>query len=142
MAGTISTWIEGIVLTLTFVLIIVILVVELDNTYNMNYAPGIGGIVDNSTIESFKAFRTTSQNQMNSSNVVSNLIGINIVSSYDIFKGAIGIIWNFLSGGFIDNIINYLTLGASGVALATAFKIIWFLTIVWAGLYVFFKVIL
>jgi hypothetical protein len=138
--ATISGWTEGILFTLLFLTIFGIVIAGFNVQYGKSYSLGL---TDNTTQQLFITYQNTSQQQIKGGDVAFDASqGISLKSSYGLVTDAISIIWNFVSGGFIENAINLLNLGASGTALAVTLRIIWFLSIVFALLYALFKVVL
>jgi hypothetical protein len=137
--GALSGWTEGILLSITFVLVITLAIAGFNGLYGKSYS---SGLVDNSTMNSFKSFANSSQSDIHDGTVLTgSVFGVNIAQSYKLLTGAVDLIWTFISGGWINNIANMLLLGEAGKDLATVFQVIWILSILFALLYIFFKVV-
>lgn len=138
--GNVSGWTEGILLSLAFITILGIVVAGFNQKYDQNYTVPIG---DNTTQQLFIDYQDTASQQVKGGEVAFDAQqGISLKNSYGLATDAISIAWSFLSGGFIENAISLWNTGASGQALATALRIIWFLSLVFALLYALFKVVL
>jgi hypothetical protein len=138
--AVLSSWTEGILLSITFILVITLAVAGFNSMYGKsNVVP----LVDNSTMDSFKSFANSSQSDIHGGTVLTgSIFGVNIAQSYKLLTGAIDLIWTFISGNWLANIGNMLLFGSAGMALMTVFQVIWILGIVSTLLYVFFKVII
>lgn len=137
--ATISGWVEGILLSLLFLTIFGLVVAGFNLQYGQNYNLGINGT---STEQRFIQYQDTAQQQIKGGDVAFDAQqGISLKNSYGLAVDAISVVWDFLSGGFIENIISLLNLGATGVALAKTLRILWFISLVFALLYGLFKVV-
>lgn len=140
MAGMISSWTEAILLSLVFVTVLTLVLGNFNIMYNQNHALPIS---DNTTEQLFINYQDTAQQQIKGGEVDFNSEqGITLKSSYGLTTDAIGIAWNFLSGGWIEQIASMLGLGASGMALARALRILYFLSLVFGLLYALFKIVI
>ena len=138
--GVLSGWTEGILLAVAFIVVLTIGISSLNHDYSKTYTTPL---TDNDTMQSFIDYQEASQTSINEGNVLSGgLIGVNIGQSYELLKGAVNIVWSFISGGWLRSIADMVNLGESGTTLAIALQIIWILGIIFALLYVFFKVII
>jgi len=139
--GNVSGWTEGIILTLAFLAVLGVVVAAFNIQYNKNYDIGL---TDSSGAEQrFIEYQRTSEEQIQGGEVEFNAQeGITLKSSYGITKDAISIVWTFVSGGFIEKLASAWGIGESGMLLARAIRIIYFLSLVFALLYALFKVVL
>jgi hypothetical protein len=140
MTGSISGWAEGILFSLAFVTIFGFILANFNYLYGGDNSLGL---TDNSTENLFIQYGANAQNLTQGSDIeFDSSNGITLKSSYGMTRDAINIVWSFLSGGFIEKIISYWNVGESGVALAKALRIIYFLSLVFALLYALFKVVI
>jgi hypothetical protein len=138
--GNISGWTEGILLTLAFVTILGLVIGGLNSQYGKSYSLGI---TDNNTEELFINYQDTASQQLKGGEVAFDAQqGISLKNSYGLATDAISISWSFLSGGFIEKAAQMWNVGAAGLVLAKALRIIWFLSLVFALLYALFKVVI
>lgn len=137
--AVLSGWTETILLSLAFVIVITVGVAGMNGMYHKsNVIP----LVDNHTMSSFVSFANSSQKDIHGGTVLTgSVFGVNIAQSYKILLGVLDLVWNFISGGWINSLAGMMMLGASGMWLATVFQIIWFLSILFGLLYIFFKVV-
>lgn len=138
--AVLSNWTEGILFSVLFATIITLTIAGFNSIYHQNYNTGL---TDNSTMQSFITYQDNAEKQINTGTLMSGgILGINLQQSYDMAKGAVNIVWSFISGGFIPKLASMLNLGESAMQLAIVLQIIYFLSIIFALLYVFFKVII
>jgi hypothetical protein len=138
--ASVSGWTEGILFSLAFLAILTIVIINFNGMYNQTYMVGLN---DSSNSQSlFVAYQDTAQNQVEGGEVDFNANqGITLKSSYGLIKDLISIVWRFLSGGWIEQVVDMLNLGESGNALAFTLRVLYFLSLVSALLYGLFKVI-
>jgi hypothetical protein len=88
------------------------------------------GIVTNDTLTQINSYQTSMQNDTTQ--------GQSSISDFGIFKLATGarlitlsltLIWDFVSGNFINNIVNLMNLGDYSTILIVVLKAIYFITI-------------
>ena len=139
--SNVSNWTEGIILSLAFLAIFGIILGAFNLMYSKNYD---SGIVDNSNSEAlFITYQDTAQTQIKSGEATFDATqGITLKSSWGLAKDATVIVWGFVTGGFIENLAEKLNLGESGMLLAKALRVLYFLSLVFALLYALFKVVL
>lgn len=137
--GNVSGWTEGIIFTLAFLAILAVVVAGFNTLYNQNHSIGI---TDNSGAEQlFINYQDTADQQISGGEVEFDAQqGISLKSSYGLTVDAIKIIWGFLSGGFIENVIEAWGVGTAGAIFAKSIRILWFLSLVFALLYALFKI--
>lgn len=137
--GMISGWTEAILLSIAFVAVIGLTISGFNSMYGSSNSLGI---TDNTTESLFITYQNTSQEQLIGGEVAFDAQqGVTLKSSYDMAKDVVNIIWTFISGGWIENLADMMQLGPAGLLLARAFRIIWFLSLIFAMLYALFKVV-
>lgn len=139
--GMISGWVEAIIFSLIFLAAGTVITVNFNGLYGQsNVLP----FQDDSGSEAlFITYQNSSQTQLEGSEVDFNSQqGVSVKSSWGITKDVIKIIWKFISGGWIEQIIGAWNLGEAAVALAKGLRIIWFLSLVFAVLYALFKTVI
>jgi len=136
--GNVSGWTEGILLSLAFVTILGIVIAGFNLSYNKNYSLGL---TDNTTEQLFVDYQDTAEQQIKGGEVEFDATqGITLKSSYGLMTDVINIAWTFLSGGWIEKLAAMWGLGAAGMVIARALRIIYFLSLVFALLYALFKI--
>ena len=139
MAGNVSGWTEGILLTLAFVAVFGLIITSMNIQYGKSYNPNFND--DSDAEQLFITYQDTAREQIEGGEVAFDATrGITLKSSYGIMKDAINVVWGFLSGGFIERLAIAWNFGAAGLIIARALRIIWFLGIVFALLYALFKI--
>jgi len=138
--GNVSSWTEGIILSLVFVSVLTLIIVGLNVQYGENYSIGL---TDNKTEQLFVNYQDTADAQIQGGEVAFDSVsGITLKNSYGLVTDAISIVWSFISGGWIEQVANMWGLGAAGMILARGVRILYFLSLVFALLYALFKVTL
>jgi hypothetical protein len=138
-----SNMLEGIVLSLLFVVLLTFVLVDLNDTYDKDFSVGL----DTSYLNNDGALADlmdSSHSQVDEGEVVesSSDSGLSLKTSWALGKGIFGMLWEFFNGNWINNIIiNILKIpGTAGITTAFALKILFFATLIWAVLKLFFKV--
>ncbi|MDI6738155.1 MAG: hypothetical protein QME12_06620 [Nanoarchaeota archaeon] len=139
--ATTSGFIEGIILSLVFVAVFNIAIATMNHDYGKDFDAGFS---DNSGAEQlFVKYQDTAQTQIQGGEAQFDATqGITVKSSWGLAKDAVTISWRFITGGWIENVAEKLNLGEAGTALAVGLRIIYFIGLLMALLYVLFKVIL
>jgi hypothetical protein len=137
--SNVSGWTEGILLTLAFLAVFGVIIGGFNLMYNKDNSVGL---TDSSGSEQlFIEYQDTAEQQIKGGDVEFDATqGITLKSSYGITKDAIDIVWNFISGGFIEKLAELWGVGESGMILAKALRIIYFLSLVFSLLYALFKI--
>jgi len=137
--GSLSGWTEGILLSVAFVLILGVVITNLNGMYNQDNQLGLG---TNTTAEDFKDYQDTAGNQIIGGEAdFDSASGITLRSSWGIVKGAFNIVGSFLTGGWVEDVFNMMNLGEAGQIWATYIRILWVLSLIFAILYILFKVV-
>jgi hypothetical protein len=138
--GNISGWTEAALFSALVVAVLTIAIVNFNGLYNKSYSIGLSA---NNTEQPFIDYQKTAETQIQGGNVEFDATsGITLKSSYGLAKDAIKISWNFISGGWIEDIVGFMGVGEAGTALARTLRIIYFLSLVSALLYALFKVVM
>jgi len=136
--GTLSMWSEGIILSLVFLSVLGLAIAGMNLMYSKNYSVGLS---DSSTEQLFITYQDSAQTNLRGGEVTFDASqGISLKSGWDLVIDATNVIWNFLTGGFLEKLIEMFSLGAPGVLLARALRIIWFLSLVFGLIYLIWKV--
>lgn len=138
--SNLSGWSEGIILTLTFVAVLGIVIANFNLLYDEEHSLGF---TDNSTEQLFIEYQSSSQEQLQGGDVAFDADqGITVKSSYGLVKDGTRVVTSFLTGGFIERAAEMIGAGEGGMALARGLRILYVLSLVFALLYAFFKVVL
>ena len=130
MASNFSGWAEVILLLFCTVNVYGLIIADLNNNYGQN---NVVPFTDSAGVEGlFISYQNTSQTGVIGGDVdFSAEQGLTLKSSFSLIKNALTIIWSFISGGGIEEIINSFGLGLPGAALAKALRVLYFLGLVW-----------
>ena len=133
-----SGWSEAILFSLAFVTVLTIAIVGMNSQYSQTYSIGL---TDNKTEQLFIDYQDTADKQLSGGEVSFDATnGVQVKSSYGLLLDLTKIIWSFLTGGWIENLVNTLNLGLAGVVLARVLRIIYMVSMILAILYALFKV--
>lgn len=137
--SSISNWSEGIIFSLLFVALMAIVIGNFNLMYNEDESLPF---VDNTnTTSKFIERQATANEQIEGGEALFDAReGITLKSSWGIAKDFLFMGWNFLSGGWIESTVGGLGLGESGTALAKFLRILYIASVIFAILYVLFKV--
>jgi hypothetical protein len=138
---SIASWTEGIILSLAFVAILTLVIASFNAMYGEDYDIGFN---DSSGSEQlFVEYQDTAQAQISGGEAAFDATqGITLKSSWGLAKDAGNVVWSFITGGWIENIVNSWGVGTAGTILAKGIRLIYFISIVFALMYILFKVVL
>ena len=130
-----SGWTEGILLSILLVAVLGIVVAGMNVKYGQNYDIGLGA---DTTESAYIEYQDTLDREIGGGEVeFSANQGLTLKSSWGIIKSGINIIWNFLTGGWIESIVAYMHLpSVVGVIL----RILYFISVGFIILTILFKV--
>lgn len=131
-----SHWIEGIALIVLFSILITGVVGNFNYLYGKSNDVGLGM---NSTKNSLIDMQDTSQEKVTEGDTSFNSMwGLNLFSSWALIKQIAGVVWSFITGGFVENIAtNMMGLPAE---VGLIFRILYFMSIILFILYILFKI--
>ena len=134
-AYSMSGWTEGILLSVLFVMVLGIVFAGLNSSYGESYDIGLS---TNATQEAFENYQDTLDAQIGSGEAdFTSSSGLTLKSSWGIIKSGTGIIWSFLTGGWIETTVMYM---GAPPELALIMRILYFLSIGFIVLKILFKV--
>lgn len=138
MATTIG-WIEGMVLSLAIVGLLTIIIVNFNDLYNKDYSLPF---VDNSGLkEALTKYKDSAKIQTEGGDAsFSQTEGFTLSSSWSLGYSLIKMSWEFMKGGWIEQVITSFGFGEAGTLLAFYLQILWFISLVGSILYAIFKV--
>ena len=138
-AGSLSGWAEGILFSLAFVLILGLVVVNFNGLYDQDNQIGLG---TNTTADAFTNYQDTAGDQILGGEAdFDSASGITLKSSWGVTKEVFNIVASFLTGGWIEQVFEMMNLGEAGQIWAKYLRIIWILSLIFAILYILFKVV-
>lgn len=131
---------EGAILSFLFLALLTIVIGSMNNAYDKSYDIGLSD--SSGSEQELIGYIDTSQTQIQGGEAEFDAQqGITVKSSWGLVKGGSSILFNFLSGGFIEKLVNAWHLGLAGAIFAKTFRILYSLAMAYAMLYVLFKVI-
>lgn len=137
--GSLSGWTEGILLSIAFVLVLGVVVTNLNGMYDEDHQVGLG---TNTTAESFINYQDTAGGQIIGGEAdFDSGSGITLKSSWGVTKEVFNIVGSFLTGGWIEQVFEMMNLGEAGQIWAKYLRILWVLSLIFAILYILFKVV-
>lgn len=142
--GSLSLWGEGILLSLLFLTAFTLVISGyggFNELYNGNYNSGLSD--DANTQQLFIEYQDTAAEQIEGGEAEFDAEqGITIKSSWGLVKDFLRIIWRFITGTWIEQIVTAWGIGAAGTALAVTFRVLFFISIVAGVLYGLFKAVI
>jgi hypothetical protein len=130
-----SGWFEGAIFALMFVLVLTGIVV----IFNLDYGKSNSvGLLTNDTMNDLIGYQTTAQNEIGSGEAsFTSAAGMTLSSSWTLLKAAINIIWNFITGEWLEIVCTYMHLPS---VVALLLRILYSLSMVWIIIKILFKV--
>lgn len=130
---------EGIILMLLFVILLGVVVANYNTLYSTNHSVGL----DTSALDDFTAQVQTGNDQIIGGEATQVNDGLSLTTSWALAKGFFGVAWSFINGSWISQIIiGMLGLGGTaGVTIALVLRMLFLITIIWAVIKLFFKVV-
>jgi len=136
--GSLSAWTEAVLLLVAFLGVVAVVVLNFNGIYDQDYQIGLG---TNSTADRFVDYQGTSADAIQGGEAdFDSASGITLKSSWAMSKNVFGIVADFVTGGFIEEATSNLGLGESGVIWAKYLRILYFISLIFAILYILFKV--
>lgn len=137
--GSLSGWMEGILLSLAFVLVLGLVVTNFNGLYDKDNQIGLG---TNSTANALIGYQDTAGGLITGGEAdFDSGSGITLRSSWGITKEAFSIVGSFLTGGWIEQVVYMINLGEAGQIWAKYLRVLWVLSLIFAILYILFKVV-
>lgn len=137
--ANLSGWGEGIVLSLVFVIALGVVMGSFNLMYGKDYNIGLDSKV-NSSKQLFLEYGENSPSQLVGGEVTTNNDGgLSLKSSFGLMTDFAGIVWSFITGGWIEQIIGFTGTGEAGTALAWGLRMLWIVGVLSAVLYALFK---
>ncbi len=137
--GSLSGWTEGILLSLAFVLVLGLVVTNFNGLYNQDNQIGLG---TNTTADALINYQNTAGDKILGGEAdFESGAGITLSSSWGITKEVLNIVGSFLTGGWIEQVFEMTNLGEPGQIWAKYLRVLWVLSLIFAILYILFKVV-
>jgi hypothetical protein len=136
--GALAEWGTGIILSVIVLFAFTSIASEMNHLYNSDQNVELRDQTDINN--SFMNYMDNSQERMGGEIDLSSGNGITLKSSYDMVREFINLVWNFLSGGWIGDVIQLMNLGSVGARLAFWLRILYFVSLIFGLIYLLFKV--
>ena len=102
---SLSGWTEVALLTTLFVLLIISVIAEMNVTYDEDYDGTFGlSTAISSTQDDLTEYQKTLEQSVKEGQSSSTGLGISLTTTWNIISSGATIMWNFLTGGFIEEI--------------------------------------
>lgn len=138
-AASLSGFSEAIIGVLLFLGCVVTVMVSMNHDYGTNYDPTFG-IATNDTATALNNYPDTLKTGVEGEASTNAIQGVNVVAAYGIVKEGLSIVFQFLTGGFIQNAVGLLNLGQAGVMLGLALRLLFILAVGFILIKIIFKV--
>ena len=126
-------------LSIALIIVLGIVVTNFNGMYGEDNQIGLGV---NTTANSFIEYQSTANNLIGGGEAdFDSNSGMTLKESWGITKGVYNVIVSFVTGGFIEQIFLYTNLGEAGQTFAIYLRILWVLSLIFAILYILFKVV-
>ena len=119
MAST-NTLLSGIVVTFLLVIMTGIVLTGFNDKMGTDHSLGL----DTSGLDDISGALGSAHNQTVEGEVTQADDGLSLKSSWAISKGLFKVLWGFVSGSWINNVIGLLNLGEAGQYVALIFRIL------------------
>lgn len=133
---SLSGWIEGILFSILFIAVLAIIIGGMNIKYSKDNQLGIGA---NSTESALISYQGTLETQTKEGEATfTSTEGLTLKSSWGMIKNIIVIVWDFITGGWIETIIiNFLKLPP---IVAIIFRTLYFISLGLIILTILFKI--
>lgn len=127
-----------VIISLAMLSVLGLIVASMNNQYSQNNTIPIN---DNNYTQEFVNYLESSTTEISDGTADTQTdAGITLSSSWGITKSIMTTVSSVLTGGFIEEVVNTLNLGEAGQVYAVYLRILFILTIIFAILYILFKV--
>jgi len=137
--GSLSGWAEGALLSIAFVLVLGLVIANLNGIYDKDNQIGLGV---NTTADDFIDYSNDAANKISGGSADFNSAsGITLKDSWGITKQAFKITGSFITGGWVEDVFYMMNMGEAGQIWAKYIRVLWILSLIFAILYILFKVV-
>lgn len=108
---SLSSWAETALFITLFITLIGILVVNMNVKYDENFDKTFGNPDRLSGVEQdLNDYQTTMQQSVSQGQASSTGLGISLTTTWSIISSGASIMWNFLTGGFVEDMVGLIGL--------------------------------
>lgn len=137
--ASLSGWTEAGIGVILFMLAIGIVIVSMNHDYGQNYDPTFG-IDTTNDYNNFTNYQGTLAASLQGETTQSDLGGLNLLTSWNIIKSGVSMVWSLLTGQWIVNAVNLIKLGAVGTFLAWGLRLLFIFSLGFILIKLLFKV--
>lgn len=139
-ANNMGSWTEGIIIMMLFLVGATILIADFNTNTGTNSSLGISSSAE-SSLADFNELADSSKTNIDEGQTSLTSFGLTLLSSWSLAKGILGILWDTLTGQWINYIILNLLQIANpmGGILVAVFKTLFLISLVLAIIKLFFK---
>jgi len=138
MADT-GNLLQGILAVLLLISLTALGMNAMNEKYDKDYNLGL----DTSELTKLESTLGASKNLTDGGAVEQTDGGLSLTSSWAIGKGILNLLWDFVGGSWINNLmINILGLGTAGAIIATVLRMMFFAFLIFSVIKLFFKIAL
>jgi len=137
--ATTGNFLQGILAVLLLLSLTALAMGTLNEKYDKDYDMGL----DTSSLTTISNTLGSSKNLTDGGDVEQTDGGLSLTSSWSIGWGIVDLLWDFVGGSWINNLmINVLNLGTAGAIIATVLRMMFFAFLIFAIIKLFFKIAL
>lgn len=137
--ASLSGWTEGAIGVILLLLCVAIVIINLNAQYDQNYDSTFGMSSD-ATREKFEDYQGTLQTGLEGEASTNAINGVSLTSSWGIIKAGISLMFDFLTGTWVQNSVALLPLGEAGTWLGWALRLLYIFSIGFILMKILFKV--
>lgn len=138
-ALSLSSLTEAVIGIIVILSVLAIIIVGMNIKYSKTYDATLG-LGTNNTKFAFEQYQGTLQNGLASDANTNSINGVSVVGSWGMIQAGLSMALEFVTGGFIQNAIGLLHLGAAGVYLGWALRLLYIFGIAFIMIKLLFKV--
>jgi hypothetical protein len=128
--ATYGGWIEVILFIMLFVGVLAVISISMNSKYGSNHDLTMG-IATNSTTNSLKDLQVTLANSTKEGQSSFSSLGIFQLTTIPRMMTAFGtLLWDFVTGSFINSIVESMNLGDYSAIVIVIFKLLYFITLI------------
>jgi len=137
--ASVGTFLNGVLIVLLLVILVGLGIGSFNDKYDQSYNLGL----DTGVLDDINTQMGISKNLTVGGEVEQTDGGLSLTSSWAISKGLFSLLWGFVNGSWISNLmVNLLNFGVAGVWIATVVRLLFVSLLIFSVIKLFFKVAL
>jgi len=133
---SISGWVEGIALIILFMGLFGAVISNMNIHYGQDYQIGLGNQI-NGTRSALIGYQDTASSEITGGEAeFTTSQGLTLKSSWSILKSIGSVLWDFITGGFIETIVGWMHLN---MEVAIILRVLYFISVIFAVITVLFR---